>query len=134
MPVMKVFLVEDSEIILERLRALLSEVDGVQAVGEARTEQDAVRGIDESRPDLVILDLTLAEGSGIAVLRHTTEALPAAKTVVLTNHIERQYRLKCLSLGAARFLDKARDFRRLRMLMRSSVRRLHRLKTCSDQA
>ncbi|RZI42375.1 response regulator transcription factor [Herbaspirillum sp. HC18] len=114
---MKVFLVEDSELILEHLRDMLAEVAGVQTVGEASTEDNAIRGIEASRPDLVILDLTLAQGSGIEVLRRTKRTLPAAKTVVLTNRVAPQYRQRCLEMGADCFLDKTRDFTQLRTLV-----------------
>jgi DNA-binding NarL/FixJ family response regulator len=107
---MKVFLVEDSPAIRERLHDVVSLVEGTQLMAEAATEHDAVQGILALRPDVVILDLTLATGSGIEVLRKIKAALPTLKVIVLTNKTEPQYRKKCMALGADRFLDKSRDF------------------------
>jgi DNA-binding NarL/FixJ family response regulator len=107
---MRVFLVEDSPAIRERLHDVVSLVDSTQLMAEAATEHDAVQGILALRPDVVILDLTLAAGSGIEVLRKIKAALPALRVIVLTNKTEPQYRKKCMALGADRFLDKSRDF------------------------
>jgi DNA-binding NarL/FixJ family response regulator len=111
---MRVFLVEDSPAIRERLHDVVFQMDGAQVAAEAATESDAVQGILALRPDVVILDLTLAAGSGIEVLRKVKTALPALKVIVLTNKTEPQYRNKCMALGADRFLDKSRDFGSLR--------------------
>ncbi|HYD94494.1 MAG TPA: response regulator [Noviherbaspirillum sp.] len=121
---MKVFLVEDSKLILEHLRDMLSACEGVQLAGEADTEQDAMGGIAETRPDLVILDLSLAHGSGLEVLRQTRQSLPATAVVVLSNRVGPQYERRCLALGAERFLDKTRDFGRLRTVVEAFARRL----------
>lgn len=107
---MRVFLVEDSAEIRERLHDVVAQVAGAQLTAEAATEDDAVEGILGQRPDVVVLDLTLAAGNGIEVLRRTKAAYPAVKVIVLTNKSEAQYRKKCMALGADRFLDKARDF------------------------
>lgn len=112
---MKVFLVEDSPVIRERLREAVALVDGAEVVVEAETELEAVRGILERRPDVVVLDLALAKGSGVEVLRQVKAAQPAIKVIVLTNKTEPQYRNRCMALGADRFLDKARDFGKLGM-------------------
>lgn len=112
---MRVFLVEDSPVIRERLREAVALVEGAEVVMEAEMEQDAVRGILEQRPDVVVLDLALAKGSGVEVLRQVKAAQPAIKVIVLTNKTEPQYRKKCLALGADCFLDKARDFGKLGM-------------------
>lgn len=96
--------------IRERVRDAVVQVRGVHVVAEAANEQDALAGILSRRPDVVILDLALAAGNGIEVLRRTKAALPEVKVIVLTNRTEPQYRKTCLDLGADRFLDKSRDF------------------------
>ncbi|HEY0845479.1 MAG TPA: response regulator transcription factor [Noviherbaspirillum sp.] len=107
---MKVFLVEDSAAIRDHVRATVSEVAGAEVVAEAETESAAIEGICRTRPDAVILDLTLPRGSGIEVLRCTKQLLPDVRFIILTNKADLQYRKKCMALGADYFLDKSREF------------------------
>jgi DNA-binding NarL/FixJ family response regulator len=110
---MKIFLVEDGELILGYLRRMLSEVPGAALLGEARGQDEAIAGIEATRPDIVILDLALAQGSGIEVLRRIKPARPELRVIVLTSHSEPQYRDRCRALGAEAFLNKALDFESL---------------------
>lgn len=110
---MKIFLVEDSEVILAHLRHIVSEMPGAVVLGEASRQDDAVAGIAATRPDVVILDLGLAQGNGIEVLRHVRSLQPALQFIVLSNKAAEQYRNRCLDLGAHLFLDKARDLENL---------------------
>ncbi|HUX64767.1 response regulator transcription factor [Sulfuricella sp.] len=106
---MMIFLVEDSPDIRDRLRILISEVAGADVVAEADNQEDAVRGIFETQPDVVIMDLHLASGTGMEVLRQVKTKQPAIQVVMLTNHAYPQYRKRCIELGADYFLDKSRD-------------------------
>lgn len=118
---MRVFLVEDSRVILDHLRAAVSEVAGAEVAAEAGTERDAIDGICATRPDTVILDLSLASGSGIEVLRRAKAALPEIRVIVLTNKVGAQYRKTCMALGADAFLDKSREFGILGQHLRNLV-------------
>lgn len=110
----EVFLVEDSELIRERLVALLSPVAGTRLVGYADRSDTAVREILAQRPDAVLLDLNLASGSGIDVLRALQRQAPEVDVFVLTNFANPQYRRLCASLGARGFFDKTTEFERVR--------------------
>ncbi|GAB3538005.1 hypothetical protein GCM10027343_02610 [Noviherbaspirillum agri] len=114
---MKIFLVEDSEVILGHLRGVVAEMAGAEVLAEANSEDAAIAGIAALRPDVAILDLTLASGSGIEVLRQVKQRQPDVKVVVLTNRSEEPYRRKCMGLGADLFLDKSRDFERLKQCL-----------------
>jgi DNA-binding NarL/FixJ family response regulator len=106
---MKVFLVEDSEIILAYLRRMVAEVPGAVVQGEASRQDDAVAGIVATTPDVVILDLALAQGNGIEVLRRVRPLQPDVTIIILTNKCAAQYRSRCLALGADHVLDKSHD-------------------------
>lgn len=112
---MKIFLVEDSDMILARLRGLVSEIGGAEVVAEADSQESAIAGISAACPDVAILDLTLASGSGMEVLRHVKEQHPEIKAIVLTNRSEVPYRKRCMALGADLFLDKSRDIESLKL-------------------
>ncbi len=109
-----VFLVEDSAAIRERLVRLLSPVEGVCLCGYAERADDAVAQILALRPDAVLLDINLAAGSGLDVLRAVGDAAPEVEIFVLTNFANDQYRDRCASLGARGFFDKSSEFEKVR--------------------
>jgi two-component system response regulator DevR len=113
-----VFLVEDSVPIRARLAAAISAIEGAELVGEAGTVGDAIDGIRATHPGALILDLQLADGSGLDVLRAVHPADPALHVAVLTNYATDQHRRACIDAGAEYFLDKSSDFPRVREIVR----------------
>lgn len=107
---LRVLLVDDSAIVRERLRALLAEDGGVEVVGEATDVAEAEEAVARLEPDAVVLDMQLATGSGLAVLRHLRRTGRAVLAIVLTNHLQAQYRRACMAEGADHFLDKSTEF------------------------
>lgn len=110
----RVFIVDDSAAIRVRLAEMLSRMDHVRVVGEADSAREAIAGILRIRPDSVLLDLNLMGRTGIDVMRSVLPQAPGTVFVVLTNHPESQYRRACAEAGAAYFLDKSREFDRVR--------------------
>ena len=106
----RIVIVEDSKVVRRRLEELLETVPGAEVVGTAEGVQEALEVIWRTLPDAVILDLRLKDGSGMAVLELIKKTRPATTVVVLTNHGTDEHRVKALSLGADRFLDKTADF------------------------
>jgi DNA-binding NarL/FixJ family response regulator len=114
-PDMKVFVVEDSPAVRERLLELVGEVEDTEIVGEASTFDQAVAGITRTRPDVAILDIKLADdrGTGIDVLNQVRPVLPAMKTIVMSNFATPQHMKASADAGAEYFLDKSSDFERI---------------------
>lgn len=112
--VMQVFLVEDSLLVRERLEALLTQVPGTEIVGRAASASAAIRDILTTRPDLVVLDVQLAEGSGFDVLRELHAKAPELDVVMLSNYSSDPYRQIAARFGARAFYDKTREFERVR--------------------
>lgn len=110
----RVFLVEDSPILRERLTDLLARVEGIYTVGFSDGANDAIRRILEAQPDAVILDISLAQGSGIDVLRALQKEAPGIEVYMLTNFANPQYRRLCTRLGARGFFDKSTEFTQVR--------------------
>jgi DNA-binding NarL/FixJ family response regulator len=106
-------LVEDSGVLVERLRELLGGIQGVDVVAAVDSEQDAIASIDGQPVDVVVLDLHLRHGTGFGVLRHMATSARRPATIVLTNYDLPEYRRQAMALGARHFLDKARDYERL---------------------
>jgi len=114
---MKVFLVEDSAPIVARLKDLLAAVPGTSVVGHAATAEAAIAAIPAERPDIVLLDLSLAQGSGFDVLRALQPRMPEVGFYMLSNHSADPYRQLAERLGARGFFDKTKDIERVRDLL-----------------
>jgi len=111
---MQVFIVEDSELVRERLVHLLESVPGASVVGQASQAPAAIRDILARRPDVVVLDINLGEGSGFDVLRAVCPQDPAIDFYMLSNLAADPYRQLAERLGARDFFDKSREFERVR--------------------
>jgi DNA-binding NarL/FixJ family response regulator len=116
---MQVFLVEDSPLVRTRLHDLVGAVPGAQVVGEAGTADSAIRDILALRPDVVLLDINLAEGSGFDVLRAVCRQAPAVDFYVLSNFSADPYRQLAERLGARGFFDKSKDIERVHHMMKA---------------
>jgi DNA-binding NarL/FixJ family response regulator len=112
---MKVFVVEDSAAVRERLIELITEIENVELVGEAATYASAVSGILTTRPDVAVLDIKLANtsGSGIDVLNEVRKRLPEIRAIVMSNFATPQHAKASADAGAEYFLDKTVDFERI---------------------
>ena len=111
---MQIYIVEDSAAIRTRLTAMLGEVPGAQVAGTAAGATQATREILESRPQVVILDLNLAEGGGFDVLRALRAQAPEIDVYMLSNFSAYPYRQLAERLGARGFFDKTTEFGRVR--------------------
>lgn len=110
----KIFLVEDSPLVLTRLKELLAGAPGAEVVGEAATAAGAIAGILAARPDIAFVDLNLLEGSGFDVLRALRRRLPELDVYMLSSFAEYPYRQLAERLGAKGYFDKTKDFGRVR--------------------
>jgi len=111
---MNVFIVEDSEAMRESLRSMLSEFHDVKIVGYAADEPGAIEHINALLPDVVILDLNLQSGSGVAVLKNIKKYHAAIKVMVLTNCTDEFYVDACKRANADYFFDKSFQFMQVR--------------------
>lgn len=110
----RVFLVEDSAVLRTRLQAMIEAIPGASLVGHAAGADDAVRGITAEKPDVVVLDLHLAQGNGFDVMRAAAAAALGVAFYVLTNYPMAGYRMSAERLGARGFFDKSSEFMALR--------------------
>lgn len=109
----RVFIVDDSAIVRDRLTALLSEVPSINIIGAADNPLSATEAIVSTRPDVVILDIFLTGGSGIHVLKNIRGKQVSSKVIMLTNYAQEEYRKKCFEEGADFFFDKSIEFDRV---------------------
>jgi DNA-binding NarL/FixJ family response regulator len=109
----KVFIVDDSPVVRERLATLLSDLPSVEIIGQAEIAFEAISATRRLKPDVMLLDISMPGGSGIHVLEMVKKERPAPLVIMLTNFAHEQYRQKCLQLGADYFFDKSTEFEKV---------------------
>ncbi|OWQ44835.1 hypothetical protein CDL60_23495 [Roseateles noduli] len=105
------FLVEDNAVIRENLVATLEEMVDLRVLGHAVDENGALSWLSQDHPgcDLLIIDIFLAQGTGLNVLRAASERMPGARRVVLSNYATPDMRQRCFALGADKVFDKSAE-------------------------
>lgn len=119
---LEIFLVDDSAPVRERLEVLLGALDGVRIAGHAESADEATAAILALRPQVVVLDLKLARGSGFDVLREVCPRAPLIDFYLLSNFATPAYRKSAAQLGARGFFDKTQEFQRLLDLLAARAR------------
>jgi len=110
---LKIFFVEDSDILRARLIRELSKIPGVESVGEADTADEAIAAIRIQKPDLVLLDIRLRLGNGISVLTAIKEDESPPIVIVFTGYPDPPYRERCLKEGADYFFSKKDEYEKV---------------------
>lgn len=114
-------LVDDHPVVLAGLRRLLSGTPGFRVVGEASSSAEAVALAQDTRPDVVLLDVRLPDTSGIEACRTITGRDPEAKVIMLSAYGDDQYVIESMLAGASGYLMKHVDTARLIEAMREAV-------------
>jgi two-component system chemotaxis response regulator CheY len=99
-------LVVDDNVVARGLIQEFAESFGHQVVAEAATLPEAVAAYQLHKPDLVTLDLSLADGDGLAVLKALRELDPKARALVVSGNVQQAVREEVQAAGAAGFLSK----------------------------
>jgi len=101
----RVALVEDHHLVREGLRLVLTTL-GIDVVGECSTAEGVFDLIERTKPDVVLLDLSLAETDGITVIRELRARAPSVNVIVLTMHRDPETVRQALRAGAAGYVVK----------------------------
>ena len=102
----RVLIVDDHAIVRKGIRALLSEADGLEVVGEADNGQEAVLRAQETHPDVILMDLLMPGMDGIEATRQITSRQPKARILVLTSFAADNKVFPAIKAGAAGYLLK----------------------------
>lgn len=102
----RVFLVDDHEIVRRGLSDLIDGVDGLEVVGEAGTIRQALTRIEAARPDVVVLDVRLPDGSGIDLCRQIRSSMPEVACLILTAYDDDTATSAAVLAGASGYLLK----------------------------
>ncbi len=101
-----VYIVDDSDLLLERVIALITENPNLKYAGHSSAYEGTAASIKSAQPDVVILDIRLGDGSGIDLLKELKLQPDCPKIIMFTNFAIPQYKERCLEFGADYFLDK----------------------------
>jgi DNA-binding NarL/FixJ family response regulator len=102
----KVFLLDDHEIVRDGVRALVDASADMEVVGEAGTVEEALARIPPTRPDVAVLDVQLPDGSGVEVCREVRSARPELQCLMLTSFADDEALFEAIVAGAAGYLLK----------------------------
>jgi two-component system response regulator DevR len=102
----RVFLLDDHEVVRRGIADLLETEAGIRVVGEAGSAAEALRRIPAARPDVAILDARLPDGSGIDVCRDIRSEMPEVNCLILTSYDDDDAIFAAVMAGAAGYLLK----------------------------
>ena len=102
----RVFLLDDHEVVRRGLVALLEATGEIEVVGESGSALEAARRIPAFRPDVAVLDARLPDGSGIDVCREVRSADPTIKALILTSYQDDEALFSAIMAGAAGYVLK----------------------------
>jgi DNA-binding NarL/FixJ family response regulator len=118
---MRVLVADNSARLRKQIICLLSELQGIEFVGQAQAAPEALRAVRELEPDVVTLDIQMS--GGMDVLKQMKRGDPAPVVIVLTNSASPPYRKSAKETGADFFLDKATEFDEVREIVQRLLRR-----------
>ena len=114
-------IIDDSEVIRERIATKLATINGLEVVWQAEDLPGSYESFDKQKPDAVILDIQLPSGNGIEFLEHIKKNHKNIVTIMLTNYPINQFRKKCIDSGADYFFDKSTEFENVFYVLKSMV-------------
>lgn len=114
---MRVLLADDSALIRERLKDMLSVFQQVEIVGSFENGTDALQALRSLNPDLAIVDLKMPGLSGLQVLTEIRKVDKSLKFIFLTLHSSDYYRLIAKEAGANYFFSKLDDFEKVEVVI-----------------
>lgn len=115
-----VVVADDHPLFRDGIRRLLENDPGIEVAGEAATGPEAIEVVRKTRPQVVLLDVSMPGRGGLETLRELKERDPEVRVLILTVHPEDQFAVRCLKAGADGYLTKTA----LPQVLVSAIRRV----------
>ncbi|MFZ4592978.1 MAG: response regulator [Verrucomicrobiaceae bacterium] len=109
----KIYLLDDHPIVIEGLKKVIDAQEDLQVIGSTEDANAALQQMTKAKPDIVVLDITLKDRSGVDVIKKIRASLPATQVLVYSMHDENVYAERCLRAGAMGYLMKSEGAARL---------------------
>ncbi|MBM4259699.1 MAG: response regulator transcription factor [Deltaproteobacteria bacterium] len=118
----RILLVDDHHLVRAGLRTLLQQMVGAEVIGEASDGREALEKIKADPPDVVLMDITMAEMNGLVATAQVTHDFPHVRVVMLSMHANKEYVTQALQAGAAGYLLKDAAPTELELAIRAVMR------------
>ncbi len=105
-PPLRIMLVDDHEIVRDGIKAMLDTQDDVVVTAQAGTVQEAIDEANRTRPDVVVMDVRLADGSGIEATREIRASRPETRVLMLTSFADDEALFASIMAGASGYVLK----------------------------
>lgn len=102
----RVLLADDHELVRAGIRSLLKETSDLEVVGEAADGREALRRVEELRPDIVVMDVLMPELNGLDATARIVGAFPEVRVVLLSMNESEEYVLQAMRAGATGYVVK----------------------------
>jgi DNA-binding NarL/FixJ family response regulator len=102
----RILLVDDHDLMRAGLRALIEEIKGIEVAGEASHGRDALHLVEELRPDVVLMDITMPELNGLDATARLVARFPNVRVIILSVKDSEEHVLQALRAGASGYLLK----------------------------
>jgi DNA-binding NarL/FixJ family response regulator len=106
MTVTRVLLADDHSLVCAGIRTLVERIPNVEVVGEVRSGREALEMVKTRLPNLVLMDIAMAELGGLEALPRITKDFPGVKVIILSAHPNEEYVIRALRDGAVGYLLK----------------------------
>lgn len=97
-------------LVTERIAEMLKELIFVEYIFVANSFESGINATSTIKPDFILLDIHLPDGSGIDLLEIVKKDFPAIKVLMVTNKVSEYYKDMCMQKGADHFIDKSKEF------------------------
>lgn len=104
------YIVDDHKFVTQGLRMRMNHENDIEVCGTSSSIEETVKHLKSMQPDVIIVDLSLTDGSGMDILKQVHEHYPDIKSIVLSSHDEKVYALRCIRYGAQGYIMKSHDF------------------------
>ncbi|MGH7625556.1 MAG: response regulator [Gemmatimonadaceae bacterium] len=118
----RVVVADDHAVVRSGLKAVLGSARDIEIVAEAGSGREAIAAVNRFHPDVVLMDLTMADTDGLTATKTITEEGSGTRVLVLTMHTEEEYLVQVLQAGAAGYVEKSAADRELLDAVRTVAR------------
>jgi DNA-binding NarL/FixJ family response regulator len=118
----RVLLADDHSLFRAGIQALLTQIEGVNVVGEADTGRKALELVRSNSPDVVLMDIAMPEMNGLETASRVTKEFPNVRVIMLSMHAGEEYVMQALRAGASGYLLKDAATSELELAVRAVAR------------
>jgi DNA-binding NarL/FixJ family response regulator len=132
MSTIRVLLADDHALVRAGIRLLLEKLPGVEVVGEAGNGREALELIKTKAPNVILLDISMAELGGLEALPRIVKEFPTVKALILSGHANEEFVLRALRCGAAGYMLKDGAADELKVAIKTVAQGTTYLRVCQE--